>query len=136
MKQRREGEREILGEKISGRRYSYEAVATGRKETVGGKISGRRCSYGAVAIGKKKTMGKKMLGRRHSCEAVAIGEKKNCRGNVYVLHCMGLSTHSMAPMCGWWGKILLLLVYSIYNIFLSEIFMQLFFRLIFCLIKT
>ena len=37
MKQWREGELEFLGEKISGRRYSYEAVATGEKETVGEK---------------------------------------------------------------------------------------------------
>ena len=61
MKQRREGEREILGEKISGRRYSYEAVATGRKETVGGKISGRRHSCEAVAIGEKKTVVEKSM---------------------------------------------------------------------------
>ena len=37
MKQRREGEKETIGEKISGRRYSYEAMAIGKKETVGKK---------------------------------------------------------------------------------------------------
>ena len=37
MKQRREDERGIIGEKISGRRHSYEAVAIGEKETVGEK---------------------------------------------------------------------------------------------------
>ena len=37
MKQRREGEKEIIGEKISGRRYSYEAMAIGEKKTVGEK---------------------------------------------------------------------------------------------------